>query len=828
MSKTTIVSGAVLAIGVAVACMQVVEAQDRAAVKQAPAAAAATSTHVPDRAVVDRYCVTCHNDRLKTGGLSLDKVDLADAAANSEVLEKVVRKLRAGLMPPEGRPKPDAPTLEAFTGSLENLLDRHATAAPNPGRVASRRLNRAEYVNVIHDLLALEVDGTGLLPSDMAGFGFDNNADVLAITPALMARYITAATKISRLAVASPDNRTTTSVYKVEFGTRQDARMSEDMPFGTHGGLAIRHTFPLDGDYTFSMRMVKDGTVSTIYGIEEDEQEIELRIDHALIKRFTIGGRYKGPDPGVLIAIPEDDLEGHKIHDYRVNADQELQIRLPVRAGTRLITVGFTDSMPTVGGRSRGGGRSAGIDVLQIAGPFDARSPEETPSRKQIFSCRPSRRSSPETAASEDGCARRIITTLTRRAYRRPVAARDVDPLMEIYREGRGERDFEFGIERAIEALLSSPKFLMRVETEPAGARPGGIYALSDLELASRLSFFLWRSMPDDELLDLAARGSLKTPSALEQQVRRMLADRRSLRFIDDFSEQWLQVRNMRNHDVDPVLFGAFDPTLRDAMLREMELFFESQVREDRPIPELMTANYTFLNEQLAQHYGITDIYGSHFRRVTLADDRRFGLLGKASILAETSYSNRTSVVLRGKWILENLLGAPPPPPPPNVPPLKENKPGEKPAALRERMEQHRNNPVCASCHNRMDPLGFALEHFDAIGRWRENDGGAEINSSIALDGQTVDSPKAFRDALVGRGHQFVSSVAEKMVTYALGRGVDYADAPMIRQLVRDLEQHDYRWSSLVLGVIRSAPFQMRRVPGPEVAATTADAGSRQ
>src|SRR5262245_47768115 len=406
MAKTMVVSGAVLAIGLTTgAYMQAVQAQDRSAPKQAPVSAAA----MPDRAIVDRYCVTCHNDRLKTGGLSLDKVDIADAAVNSEVLEKVVRKLRAGLMPPEGRPKPDAATLETFTASLETLLDRHASTAPNPGRVASRRLNRAEYVNVIHDLLALEVDGTELLPSDMAGFGFDNNADVLSITPALMARYITAATKISRLAVASPDNRTSTSVYKVEFGSRQDARMGEDMPFGTHGGLAIRHTFPLDGDYTFSMRMVKDGTVSTIYGIEEDEHEIELRIDHALVKRFKIGGKYKGPDPGVLIAIPEDDLEGHKIHDYRVNADKELQLRLPVEAGTRLITVCFTDSMPTCGGRMRGGvGRSAGIDVLQIAGPFDAKSPDETASRRQIFTCQPSsRRSSPDPQASEDGCARK-------------------------------------------------------------------------------------------------------------------------------------------------------------------------------------------------------------------------------------------------------------------------------------------------------------------------------------------------------------------------------------------------------------------------------------
>jgi hypothetical protein len=829
MSKTRVLSGAVLAVAlVGGVYLQVPHAQASlgaasgkpAAAQPITASAAATS----GRPLVDRYCVSCHSDKLKTGGLSLEKIELADAAANPEVLEKVVRKLRTGLMPPEGRPRPDAATLESFTASLEQLLDRHATAAPNPGRVASRRLNRAEYVNVIHDLLALDVDGTELLPSDMAGFGFDNNADVLSITPALMSRYITAATKISRLAVASPDNRNSTSVYKVEFNSRQDARMGEDMPFGTHGGLAVRHTFPLDGEYTFSMRMVKDGTVSTIYGIEEDEQQIELRIDHALVRRFTIGGKYKGPDPGVLIAIPEDDLDGHKVHDYRVNADKELQIRLPVKAGTRLITAGFTDSMPTFGGRARGGaGRGAGIDVLQIAGPYDAKPPEETPSRRQIFTCRPA------SSRDEEPCARRIMTTLTRRAYRRPVTARDVDPLLAIFREGRDERDFEFGVERAVEALLSSPKFLMRVEREPAGVKPGGIYQLSDLELASRLSFFLWRSMPDDELLDAAGRGTLKTPAVLEQQVRRMLADRRALRFIDDFSEQWLQVRNMRNHDVDPGLFAAFDPTLRDAMLREIELFFESQVRDDRPIPELMSANYTFLNEQLAQHYGISDLYGSHFRRVTLSDERRFGLLGKAAILAETSYSNRTSVVLRGKWILENLLGAPPPPPPPNVPPLKENTPGQKPAALRERMEAHRSNPVCASCHSRMDPLGFALEHFDAIGRWRENDGGAEINSTIALDGRTIDSPKAFREALVGRGHQFVSTVAEKMATYALGRGVDYADAPMIRQLVRDLERNDYRWSALVVGVIKSAPFQMRRVPEAEPGAAAATAGgSRQ
>jgi cytochrome c551/c552 len=798
----------------------------RAAPAEARRVAAVTvaATAPPSRALIDRYCVTCHNEKLKTGGLMLDKVDIGAVAANAEVLEKVVRKIRSGLMPPEGRPKPDPAALDGFAATLESSLDRAAAAAPNPGRVASHRLNRAEYVNVIHDLLALDVDGTGLLPSDMAGFGFDNNADVLSITPGLMSRYITAATKISRFAVSSPDNRPLTQVYKVEFGTRQDARMGEDLPFATHGGLAVRHTFPLDGEYTFAIRLRKNGTVSTIDGIEEDEHQIELRVDHSLVKRFRIGGKFKGPDPGVLIAVPEEDIEGQKVHDYRVGADKELGIRLPIKAGTRLVSVAFSDSLPSPEGPSAGGrgisiysGSMPGVDMLYVSGPFGGKTPEETPSRRRIFTCRPTG------SRDEEACAKKIVNTLTRRAYRRPVTDADVQPLLAIYTEGRRERDFEFGIERALEALLSSPKFLLRLEREPADARPGSIYRLSDFELASRLSFFLWRSLPDDELLDLAARGTLKEPGVLAQQVRRMVADHRAIRFVDDFVGQWLTVRNIHSQDPDGNLFAGFDPTLREAMARETELFFENQVREDRPIPELLKANYTYLNERLARHYGIDDIYGSHFRRVTLTDERRFGLLGQASILTVTSYANRTSVVLRGKWVLENLLGAPPPPPPPNVPPLKENTPGAKPTALRERMEQHRNNPVCASCHSRMDPLGFALEHFDAIGRWRDNDSGAEINSTITLDGATIESPKAFREALLGRGNQFINTVAEKLLTYALGRGVDFSDAPIVRQLVRDLAQNDDHWSTLILGIVKSTPFQMQRVPiptGTEAAAT--------
>jgi mono/diheme cytochrome c family protein len=779
----------------------------RAAGGQAPAATQAT------RPLLQQYCVSCHNDRLKTGNLVLTGIDAHDARQHAAVLEKVVRKLRGGTMPPVGSPRPDAATLDAFIASVETALDREAAAAPNPGRVASRRLNRSEYVNVVRDLLDLEVDGSELLPSDMAGFGFDNNADVLSMTPALMSRYIAAATKISRLAVASPDNRPIMQVYKVGFENRS-ARASDDLPFATRGGLAVRHAFPLDGEYVFKLRLKRNGTVSTIDGIDEESHEVEIRIDHALVKRFTIGGEFKGPDPGVLIAVPEDDKYGQKLHDYRMNADDALEVRLPIKAGTRLVAAAFTDAAPTPERIARSRGRSGpgemdgnapGIDMLYISGPFDGRIPDETPSRRRIFTCRP------ESTREEEACARRIVSTLARRAYRRPVTDDDVQPLVAIYREGRAARDFESGVERALEALLSSPSFLFRAEREPSGTRPGTAYRLSDLELASRLSFFLWRSIPDDELLDAAVAGQLKTPAGLTRQVRRMLADKRASRFMKDFSEQWLEIRNVQSKAPDSILFSSFDDSLRKAMLKETELFFESQVREDRPVQDLLRADYTFLNEQLARHYGINSIYGGHFRRVTVTDERRRGLLGHASVLTTTSYENRTSVVLRGKWVLENLLGAPPPPPPPNVPPLKENDGRSKPTALRERMEQHRNNPVCASCHARMDPLGFALEHYDAVGQWRDTDSGASINASITLHGAEIDSPKAFREALLTQTDEFPHTVAEKLLIYALGRGLDYYDGPTVRQLVREMRAGQYTWSSLVLGIVQSQPFTMRR-----------------
>jgi cytochrome c5 len=775
------------------------------------------SAAVPSRALLDQYCITCHNEKLKTAGLMLDKVDVADVKGNAEILEKVVRKLRSGQMPPEGPPRPDQTTVDRFATALEAALDRVASAAPNPGRVASHRLNRAEYVNVIHDLLDLDIDGTQLLPSDTSGFGFDNNAEVLSITPGLMGRYMSAATKISRLALASPDNRPIMQVYTVGFA-KQDARMSEQMPFATHGGLAVRHPFPLDGEYVFRLHLKRNVTVLNILGIEEDEHQIEVRVDHALVKRFKVGGRFKGPDPGVLIAVPEEDADGARVHDYRMNADKELEIRVPIKGGVRLVSAAFTDVKPALlegvperpqSLKGSGGGSEIGIDALDIAGPFDAKPAENTPSRRRIFVCRPA------TAHDEEGCAGRILGDLAGRAYRRPVTDTDLQPLLKLYAAGRRDRDFDAGIERAIEAMLSSPAFLFRIELDPADAKPSSIYRVSDLELASRLSFFLWKSIPDHELIEVASRGRLKDPQVFTQQVRRMIADRRATRFMNDFLEQWLQVRNIYAQDPDPALFPEFDDTLREAMVRETELFFESQVREDRPIPELLRATYSYLNERLARHYGIPDVYGSHFRRVVLTDERRFGLLGHASVLTVSSYAHRTSVVLRGKWILENLLGAPPPPPPPNVPPLKENDGKAKPTSLRARMEEHRKNAVCAACHSRMDPMGFALEHFDAIGTWRDDDGGAEINSTITLSGVTIDSPKAFREALLGRGNEFLRTVTEKLLTYALGRGVESADAPAVRQLVREMRRDDFRWSSLILGIVQSGPFQMRRTLDP-------------
>ena len=777
----------------------------------AAAAHAAAQTEAPSRALLDRYCVTCHNERLQTAGVMFDRVDVDRADLHRELFEKVARKLRSGQMPPPGRPRPEPAAIDAFVTALEAELDRVGAAAPDPGRVASHRLNRTEYVNAVRDLLDLEIDGEALLPSDMAGFGFDNNADVLAMTPALMDRYITAATKVSRLAVGTLENRPAIRTYRLPNAARQEARMGEDLPFATHGGLAARHAFSLDGDYVFRIRLQRSDIGGTIRGnIAERQYHIELRVDHALVERLTVGGAFAGQVRYTLsgggIAPPDDDVVHQQVALYNQTADEDLEVRLPVSAGTRLVSAAFTDMAPSA---SAGVGDNVvgGIASLEIHGPYGGKVPAETPSRRRVFVCRPS---GPH---DEEPCARTIMGTLARRAYRRPVTDVDLAPLMEIFAIGRAAGGFETGIARALEALLSMPAFLMRAEVDPADAPAGTIYALSDVELASRLAFFLWRSIPDDELLEAATRGRLRDPVVLERQTRRMLADRRAVRWMNDFLGQWLQVRNLRTMVPDPVRFPGYDSTLRDALMKETELFFESQVREDRSVLDLLRADYTFLNARLAGHYGMQGVHGSHFRRMPVVDPARGGLLGHGSVLTTTSYADRTSVVLRGKWVLETLLGSPPPPPPANVPPLPENDGRSEPASLRERMEQHRSNPVCATCHVNMDPLGFALENFDAIGRWRESDEGAPIDSAITWRDTAIDSPKAFREALLRQGEdELLRTIAEKLLTYALGRGVDYMDAPTVRRIVRDAARDDHRWSSLVLGIVRSAPFQQRIV----------------
>ncbi len=781
------------------------------------AQSAGTAASAPSRALLDRYCITCHNERLRTADLTLDTLDIGQVAANAEVLEKIVHKLRSGQMPPQGRPRPGADTVESFVAALEAALDASAAVAPDPGRVASRRLNRTEYVYAVRDLLDLEIDGDALLPSDMAGFGFDNNADVLSVTPTLMSRYLSAATKISRVAVGSLANRPVVQIYKPPNYARQTDRMGEDLPFGTHGGLAVRHVAPLDGEYLLKVRLQRGEIGESIVGnIAEKEYEIEVRVDHALVARLSVGGEFKGRVRYTLsgggIGPPDDDVEGRQIAYYNQTADEDLEVRLSLQAGPRLLSVALTDIEPSA---SPGIGDTvvAGIGSIEVRGPYDGTVPEKTPSRDRIFLCHPA--SNQEEAA----CARQIIGTLARRAYRRPVDEADIRPLMEVFAQGRAGHDFEAGIERVVEALLNSPKFLFRIEDNPVDLQPGTAYRISDLELASRLSFFLWRSIPDDELIDVAAQGRLREPSVLREQVERMMADERSSRWMRDFVGQWLQIRNLETIEPDPSLFPAFDGSLREAMLRETELFFESQVREDRSVLDLLRADYTFLNARLAEHYRIPNVYGSHFRRVVMPDAARVGLLGHGSVLTVTSYADRTSVVLRGKWVLETLLGAPPPPPPPNVPPLEENDGRGTPTSLRERMEQHRGNPVCASCHAQMDPLGFALENFNAIGAWRETDAGAPIDPAITLSDVQVDGPPAFRAALLSeKGDEFLRTIVEKVLTYALGRGLTYADAPTVRAIVRQAATDEVRWSSLISAIVGTDVFQMRTVRDPDEA----------
>ena len=752
--------------------------------------------------VLRRYCVACHNQRLQTANLALDSVDLDRVGDDAELWEKVLRKLQTQAMPPPGRPRPDEATYDDFASWLETGLDRAAVANPNPGRPTIHRLNRSEYKNAIRDLLGLEIDAEALLPGDDLAYGFDNNADILTVAPGLLERYMSAGRKISRLAVGDSSIESDVVRYTLPSLLVQDDRMSEDTPFGSRGGTAVRHHFPLDGEYVVRVNLKGSG---------REPQEIDIRLDGVRVGVLRVG---RWPESATLAT-----------GNGQAGQDGPLAVRFLARSGTHVVSAslakrtsvaeGLVPSRLPIWTFGTGPGfvEPMALESVQVEGPYNpdtiggsAQGDGGTAVRQLIFPCRPA------TETAEDPCVSEILTSLTRRAFRRSTTAGDLEVLRGFYDVGRREGSFETGIQRALEMILVDPEFLFRFERDPAGLAPGAAYRISDFELASRLSFFLWGSIPDDELLDVAEAGHLADPDILEQQVRRMLADERSEVLVSSFAAQWLHLRRMRTVAPDVNAFPAFDDNLRDAFVRETELFFDSQVRDDRSVVDLLTADYTFVNERLARHYGIPNVYGSRFRRVTWDDERRRGLLGHGSILTVTSLATRTSPVVRGKWVLENVLGTPPPPPPPDVPELPEVETSDAVLSMRERMEAHRANPVCASCHTRMDPIGFALEHFDAVGRWRDDEGETPIDSSGVLpDGTAFSGLPALRDVLFGRRAEFVTTVTEKLLTYALGRGVEYYDRPSIRSIVSSAEANDYRWSALILEVVRSQPFQMRR-----------------
>ena len=758
------------------------------------------------RPLLDTYCVGCHNDRLKTAGLVLDKADLTNVPQSAEVWEKVIRKLRGGSMPPTGLPRPDAAVTAAFASSLEAKLDQAAAVQPNPGRPLLHRLNRAEYANAIRDVLALDMDVTSLLPPDDSSHGFDNIADSLGISPSLLDRYLSAAAKISEVAVGDTHISPGGDTYSTRGDDLQAAHI-EGLPFGTRGGLLIRQTFPVDGYYTVIPKLFRTNLGFT-RGLFTPHVLI-ITVDGQEVFRNTVG---TAEDFKALLAssVASDTV------------DARLHARIPIKAGPRVIGVTFIQKSDAgvaalyrpflASGDPVDADGLPRVDTVQIAGPYDVTGHGDTPSRRRIFTCNPT------DSKSEAPCARTILSTLARGAWRRPVTDADIQSLLGFYQMGRKDGDFDAGIELALRRMLADPSFIYRAERDPAGLAPGKAYRISDLELASRLSFFLWSSVPDDQLIEVARQGKLRNPAVLNQQVRRMLADSRSDALVSNFAGQWLHLRNLKRVSPNPAEFPDFDETLRQAMQTETEMLFANVMREDRPVTELLTADYTFVNERLARHYGIPNIYGTQFRRVAVTDESRRGLLGQGSILTVTSYPNRTSPVQRGKWILENVLGTPPPPPPPNVPALKDNSNDPtKQLTMRERMEQHRAVQPCSGCHKLFDPLGLAMENFDATGAWRSKDGPASIDpSSLLADGSTVNGVVGLRENLLRHPEMFTGTLIEKLLTYATGRGLDYYDMPAVRTIARDSARDNYRLTSLILGVVNSVPFQMRVKAAPE------------
>ena len=760
----------------------------------------------PASQLVATYCISCHNQKLRTAGLALDTADAGQIINSAETWEKVIVQLRSRSMPPLRSRRPESATYDSVAGWLESELDRAAAASPNPGRPPSlHRLNRTEYANAIRDLLGIEIDGRLMLPPDEQAHGFDNIADALTVTPALQVRYLTAAAKIARLAVGDPTIPPGFERYTAARNNSNERtnlwhheRLGEEFPLGTRGGIVARHYFPVDGDYVFRIRLQRtiDGD---IHGLHVPS-DIDVRVDGVRVAQFKAGG-------GAVAPADKDELE----------------TRIPIKAGLRQVVVTILKSdvvRPEGLGPARipiwsemyGEDANAQliVSLLLIGGPYNGTVPQDSPSRQRIFVC------TPRTPNEETPCATKIIATLAQRAYRRPLTDADVATVLEFYRRGRAAGHFDTGIRAALERVLVSPDFLFRIEADPDQVPAGAAYRVSDVELASRMSFFLWSSIPDAELLDLAIKGKLRDPGVVEKQTQRMLADPRArTALVANFFSQWLQVRNvwLLTPDLNRK-FPWFDDNLRSAFVRETELFLESQLQEDQSVVGLLTADYTFLNEELARHYGIRRVYGSHFRRVKLSDENRWGLLGKASILAVTSYPHRTSPTIRGKWLLENILAAPVPPPPPDVDTTLEEGPASKSASVREMLERHRANPTCASCHARMDPVGFTLENFDSLGRWRVKDGDAHIDTSgVLMDGTAVNGPSELRAALVRQKEQFVKAVTGKLLIYAIGRELHHYDTPAVRSVVNGAAADDYRWSSIILGIVKSTPFQFRRSP---------------
>jgi hypothetical protein len=800
---------------------------------QQGAPSAAAGPDPSPRAVLDQYCVPCHSDAARTGGLTLARLDVDHPAADAEVWEKVIRKLRAGLMPPTGARRPDRATLESMRRTIETSIDRAAAAKPNPGATSLHRLNRNEYANVIRDLLALDVETTTMLPPDDSTEGFDNIADVLGTSPALIERYIGAAGKISRLAVGNTDLGPLSTTYKVRGDLSQD-RQIDGLPVGTRGGILIRHNFPVDGEYLFKFSLLKVNFGPQYGGAAKGEQ-LEMSVNGERVKLIDLqsvpyyyirGGAAAGGRGGAAAGGRAGGGAG---------AAAPLEVRLPMKAGPQTVAVTFvkksaayvddlfqrfdatTADLQT--GVQFGYTTVPHLSGVEILGPYNVAGPGDTPSRARIFTCRPAFATGSGAAgqakAEETACAKKILSTLARRAFRRPVTDADVAPLLSFYRTGRESGDFEAGIEMGLRRILTDPNFVFRFERDPANVAAGAAYRLTDVEMASRLSFFLWSSIPDEELLQAAEQGTLKDPAVLQRQIRRMLSDPRSRALVSNFAGQWLFLRELRNRNPDVLVYPDFDDNLRQAFQRETELLFDSVVHEDRSVFDLMNANYTFVNERLAKHYGIPNVYGSDFRRVTVPNEARRGLLGQGSILTVTSAPNRTSPVTRGAWILENLLGTPPPLPPPNVPAFPEKKTGqgvaEEAVSVRDKMIQHRTNQPCLGCHQIMDPIGLALENFDGIGRWRTAESAVRIDASGKLvDGTPVDGADSLRKALLNYPDAFVQTMTEKLLMYGVGRVAHHYDMTAVRAITREAARNDYRFSSLVLAIVKSDPFQMR------------------